>query len=89
MICERLIEGESLRQICSDKTMPGRRTISQWLAKHPEFAHLYAEARSEQAYHLANEAVEIADTEPDIARARLMIDARFAWISKLAPRRCW
>jgi hypothetical protein len=32
-ICERLAYGESLRQICSDESMPSRRTVFQWLAK--------------------------------------------------------
>jgi hypothetical protein len=37
-IWERLIYVESLRQICLDETMPGRRTVFQWLEKYPEFA---------------------------------------------------
>jgi len=56
-------------------------------SRYPEFAHLYAEARWEQIHCLADETIDIAETEPDIARARLMIDARFAWIAKLHPRK--
>jgi hypothetical protein len=33
---------KSGRQICCDETMP-RRTVFQWLEKHPEFAELYGD----------------------------------------------
>ncbi len=86
LIWQRLIEGESLRQICCDETMPSRRTVFQWLARYPDFARLYAAARQAQADGLAGQILEIAESEPDIARARLMIDARFALMAKLQPR---
>lgn len=89
VIFERLIEGETLTEICSDKTMPGRRTVFQWLEKHPEFARKYAIARWSQIGWLLDETVDIAETEPDLARARLMIDARFAMIGRLWPRKYW
>ena len=87
LIWERLIEGQSLRQICCDKTMPGRRTVFQWLAKYPEFARMYAKARCAQIEWLLDETIDIAKTEPDLARARLMINARFARIGKLQARK--
>jgi hypothetical protein len=43
----------------------------------------YASARYDQIEGLSGEAVEIADTEPDVERARLTIDARFALIGRL------
>ena len=89
VIFERLIEGETLRQICSDKTMPGRRTVFQWLEKHPEFARMYAIARWSQIDWLLDETVDIAETEPDLARARLMINARFGMVGRLWPRKYW
>jgi hypothetical protein len=89
VIFERMIEGETLTEICSDKAMPGRRTVFQWLEKHPEFARKYAIARWSQIDWLLGETVDIAETEPDLARARLMIDARFAMIGRLWPRKYW
>lgn len=62
-ICERLVEGQSLRAICRDDCMPGLSTVFQWLAAHQEFADMYARAREEQAEALAAEIVEIADEE--------------------------
>lgn len=60
-ICERLADGESLRQICADDAMPSRSAVFKWLGKHPEFADQYARAREEQAETLADEIVGIAD----------------------------
>jgi hypothetical protein len=89
VIFERMIEGETLTEICSDKAMPGRRTVFQWLEKHPEFARKYAIARWSQIDWLLEETVEIAETEPDLARARLMIDTRFGMVGRLWPRKYW
>jgi hypothetical protein len=86
-IWERLIYGESLRQICLDKTMPGRRTVFQWLEKYPEFARKYAQARRAQTDRLFEEAIDIADTEPDVARARLMINTRYSLAGRMQPRK--
>jgi Bacteriophage Sf6, terminase small subunit-like len=87
VICERLVYGESLRQICCDETMPGRRTVFQWLEKHAEFAQLYTAAREDQIEGLLGETIEIADTDPIVERAQLRINARFAWIAKLHARK--
>jgi hypothetical protein len=87
VICERLVYGESLRQICLDETMPGRRTVFQWLEKHPEFASMYAEARWAQVDWLLDETIEIAESEPDLARARLMINTRYSLIGRMSPRK--
>lgn len=102
LICERIVEGESLRSICRDEAMPPIRTVFQWLAKHEEFSHQYARAREAQADTYADEITEIADdgsrdyvqTEngpvidhDHIARSRLRVDAR-KWIaSKLKPKK--
>lgn len=60
-ICLRLAEGESLRQICLDETMPGRRTVFDWLTKHEDFVAMYNIARDMQAETLVDEITDIAD----------------------------
>jgi hypothetical protein len=65
-ICDRLVEGESLRAICSDAGMPGRATVFRWLARHKEFRDRYISARDFQAEGLGEEMIEIArDTSGD------------------------
>lgn len=72
LICERLAEGESLREIIrSDENLPRLSTIFQWLSIHSEFADQYARAREAQAEALVDEAREIAD------------DATNDWMEKL------
>jgi len=102
-ICERLSDGESLKDICSPDDMPNRATVYRWLSLHKEFNDMYALAREEQAETLADEILSIADEKGDditvdgegnervnnevINRSRLRIDAR-KWIaSKLKPRK--
>lgn len=60
-ICERITDGESLRAICDDDSMPARATVFKWLARHPEFVDQYAIARGEQAETLFDEILDIAD----------------------------
>lgn len=60
-ICERLVEGESLRAICRDEAMPGAATVFRWLEAHSEFQEQYARAREMQADVFADELTEISD----------------------------
>jgi hypothetical protein len=52
-ICQRIIAGESLRQILLLPGMPGSRdTVYQWIARHKELADAYTAAKEIQAYVL-------------------------------------
>ena len=66
VICIRIAEGESLRQILRDEGMPAQSTVYEWLLRHPEFAENYTRAREEQADTLADEIISIADEQPEI-----------------------
>lgn len=65
-ICSRLAEGESLRSICRDESMPSLAPIFLWLAQKPDFAEQYARAREEQADVHADAIVAIADETPEV-----------------------
>jgi transposase-like protein len=60
-ICQRLVEGESLRAICREEGMPDRGTVFRWTEQHAEFRGQYARAREAQAETFADELNEIAD----------------------------
>lgn len=62
-ICQRLMDGESLRTICKSDDMPGKSTVFRWLAENEAFRDQYAHAREEQADLYAEQIVEIADEE--------------------------
>lgn len=60
-ICERLVEGESLRSITRDASMPSIKTVYSWLVKFPEFLKQYEKAREDQIDTFADEMLDIAD----------------------------
>lgn len=60
-ICDRLTNGESLREICRSEGMPDKSTVMRWLGTNEEFRDQYARAREAQADHFADEILEIAD----------------------------
>jgi hypothetical protein len=86
-ICQEIMAGKSLRTICAMEGMPAASTVYAWLRQYPEFSDTYAHAREIQADMLAEEILEIADSDLDPNRARVMIDARKWLASKLRPKK--
>ena len=66
IICIRISEGESLREIVKTDGMPDRSTVYEWLLRNKEFADQYTRAREEQADTYADEIIAIADEQPEI-----------------------
>lgn len=67
-ICLRLSEGQTLRRICRDPTLPDFRTVMNWLhyAKRvspqiAEFRKMHKRARIAQMHAWSDEIIEIAD----------------------------
>jgi hypothetical protein len=62
-ILSRMMQGESLRQICRDEHLPHRSTIYDWIAnvEFKSFADRYARAREVRADEIFDEMEEIAD----------------------------
>lgn len=94
MICERMITRDAtgrlraLHVICSeDADMPCESSVYKWLIQHAEFAQKYARAREILAEINANEIINIADNDGDPQMARVRIDARKWWASKVAPKK--
>jgi hypothetical protein len=70
IICIRLSEGESLKEIVRSEGMPDRATVYRWLLEQPQFCDMYTRAREEQADTLADEIIAIADESPEINEIR-------------------
>ena len=62
-ICERIVQGESLRSIVKDDHMPVISTVFRWMIHNDEFSKQYMRAKEEQAEMLADEIVAISDEE--------------------------
>lgn len=60
-ICARLIDGDSLRTVCSDDDMPAASSVFLWLSKYEEFSEQYAHAKEESCRALAEEIMDISD----------------------------
>ncbi len=86
-ICARVMDGAILADICRDADMPDRRTVYRWFKAHDDFRLMYAHAREARADMIADEVINIADTEPDPNKARVRIDARKWYAAKLNPKR--
>jgi hypothetical protein len=94
IICDELIAGRSLREICREPKMPHLSTVRRWVLKYPDFYELYTKARQSQADTLAEDILEIADSgagEGDtmvaVNRARLQVDARKWLAARMGPKR--
>lgn len=90
-ICDRLSDGESLRQICLDDAMPSRSTVIRWMEADTAFATKYARAREAQADLMDDRILEVTnkteagDLAPDAARVVL---SGLQWrASKLQPKK--
>src|ERR1700716_2841272 len=88
-ICCRLIDGESLRAICADSSMPDKATVLRWIGRHTEFRDQYVHAREFQADCLVEDALEIADSmdNDNIAVVRHRIRIRQWVAARMAPRK--
>lgn len=86
-ICKRLSSGMSLRKICAESDMPNISTVMDWLSKNQTFSAQYARAREAQAETLADQIVDLVDEEDDPAKARVRMDARKWFASKVAPKK--
>lgn len=88
-ICKRISAGESLRSVCRDIEMPCLATVFNWLFQEDKrnFLEQYERARACQAEHMFDELLEIADLEEDTNKARLKIDTRKWYLSKVLPKK--
>ena len=79
-----LRDGQSMREICRDKRMPDRETVSRWAKGDGELAANIVRAR-EAGYHArAERAVEDAKAAKDAGLGRLAFDAERWHLSKLS-----
>lgn len=97
LICLKLAQGESLREITKSASMPNRSTILGWLFREGKeydmFRNLYKIARAAQAESMFEEMLEIADDaqhfdgkdHAKVNAARLRVDTRKWALSKMKP----
>lgn len=57
-LCDRLIEGHSLNQICADPLLPSKQTVLTWVRTREDFREQYLTARELQAHGLVDESID-------------------------------
>lgn len=65
VICDRIINGESVHSICKDDLMPCRATIHRWLIHNKEFSDQYTQALQQRTHLLAEERHDILNDAID------------------------
>lgn len=90
-ICDQLVEGRSLRSICSADDLPSVGTFLRWVSRDKALAEQYASARDIQMDYFADDINQIADdvlADGDhIQKAKLRIDTRKWTAAKLKPQK--
>lgn len=85
-ICDRLGEGELLREICELPGMPSTNSFHRWIMDDPPAWGRYMQAREIQAHSYAARAMDEALGATDAAIGKLQLDALKWAAGKLAPR---
>ena len=87
-IISRMIEGESMVDICRDKDMPSRATVYRWLDEDKEFEARCARAREALADYLVDKIEQMAaETNEDNHQSQKVKISTAQWRAmKMAPR---
>jgi len=88
-ICDELIEGRSMRDICAAPGMPNRTTVLRWMDADEAFAAKCARAREMQADYMDDLILDTANAcTADTAQADKVKISAYQWrASKLAPKK--
>jgi hypothetical protein len=87
-ICDLLVDGLSMVQICARNDMPNRRTVLRWIERDDDFATRCARARSLQADLMDHLIQATADQcTPETANADRVKISAYQWrAAKLMPK---
>ena len=87
-ICEQMIAGRDLVDICKDEDMPSRSTVYRWMSSHPHFETHCARAREGMADFELHELKLLANkcTETNVNSTRVMLNHHQWRLMKIAPR---
>lgn len=84
-VIARVVEGEWLKYACKSEGI-SKQEFHKVISSVRELHDLYARAKEIRADVMADEVVEIADTETDPQTARNKMNARQWWTAKAAPK---
>jgi hypothetical protein len=86
-ILDRLADDEGLYQVAESPNMPERHTIMRWAREDDDFRSRYVRAMEAGSDAQIDDCGKIARTEPDVNRAKLIIDTAKWRAGRIAPQR--
>ena len=97
-ICERMVDGESVRTICKDDHMPAISTLMKILNQNPDRSAQYARALQMRADAMFEEIMDISDdgsNDPTsivlngehVQRSKLRVDSRKWALGRMNPKK--
>ena len=86
-ILARIADGKTLNAICREKGFPPHATVRHWVEDNRRnFGDRFRFARKIGFEAMADGLIEISDTDKNPQRAKIRVDARKWYLSKLAPK---
>jgi len=88
-ICRRVTEGDTIREIAADPSMPTMHLILDWRVRYPDFRARYEQARMDSAHIMEYDMLTVAasaTTRDQAACARVRTDAMRYVMGKRSPR---
>ena len=102
-ICEKLMAGVSLREICRADDMPNRSSVHKWLSENTVFSDQYVRACDIRADGMFDEMFDIADDSANdwmkrkdgeevlngehVQRSKIRIDTRKWALARMQPKK--
>lgn len=77
IICARIADGQSLREICKADEFPDRVTVLRWVFANEDFRHQYERARQVATETMMDEVKDIADDSSNDYMERLNSKGEF------------
>lgn len=90
LVLDRIANGESVREICTDDAMPSREAVREWRHKYPDFNKGYLEAKricAEEYFDDIEYLIKSAGDRMELEKNRYLVDAIKWKLSKMFPKK--
>lgn len=82
VICQKVVEGHSLTQICGKDGIPPYPTVIRWQQQHPEFKEALQYARQDRSETFHDKAINQAEKSIDSGADKLRVDT-YKWAASV------
>lgn len=88
-VLDRMADGRSLRDVCSDDDMPSKAAFMAWVRENPHLADHYARAREAAIDAIVDDMIALSDTAnaANANAVRVMVETRKWAAAKMSPKK--